>query len=149
VLKELSKVEQRYDAVMAVIRDGMSVTEVAEKFGVHRDTVYAWMARYEAEGLEGLSDRSHRPHRSPLQMAAPVEARVLELRRLHPHWGPVSIRYRLGREGLTPVPSVSGIYRALRRAGLIDAHAYRKQLPTYRRGAAGRWHRMQGVDRGR
>jgi transposase InsO family protein len=138
VLKELSKVEQRYDAVMAVIRDGMSVTEVAEKFGVHRDTVYAWMARYEAEGLEGLSDRSHRPHRSPLQMAAPIEARVLELRRLHPQWGPVTIRYRLAREGLVSVPSVSGIYRALRRAGLIEASAKRKQLPAYRRWERGR-----------
>ena len=39
MLMELSKVEQRYDAVLAVIRDGMRVTEVAEKFGVHRDTV--------------------------------------------------------------------------------------------------------------
>ena len=39
VLKELSKVEQRYDAVVAVVRDGMRVSEVAEKFGVHRDTV--------------------------------------------------------------------------------------------------------------
>src|SRR5947207_6378567 len=98
MLKELSKVEQRYDAVVAVIGDGMAVTEVAAKFGVHRDTVYVWLARYEAGGLEGLADRSHRPHRSPLQMAAVVEARVLELRRLHPHWGPMSIRHRLGRE---------------------------------------------------
>lgn len=35
MLRELSKVEQRYDAVLAVIREGMRVTEVAEKFGVH------------------------------------------------------------------------------------------------------------------
>ena len=138
MLKELSKVEQRYDAVVAVIRDGMAVTEVAEKFGVHRDTVYVWLARYEAEGLEGLGDRSHRPHHSPLQMPAAIEARVCELRRLHPHWGPMSIRHRLGREGIEPVPSVSGIYRALRRAGLIDARSKRKTLPTYRRWERGR-----------
>jgi transposase InsO family protein len=138
VLKELSKVEQRYDAVVAVIRDGMAVTEVAEKFGVHRDTVYVWLARYEAGGLEGLGDRSHRPHHSPLQMPAPIEARVCELRRLHPHWGPMSIRHRLGREGIDPVPSVSGIYRALRRGGLIDAQSKRKTLPTYRRWERGR-----------
>jgi transposase InsO family protein len=138
VLKELSKVEQRYDAVVAVVRDGMAVTEVAEKFGVHRDTVYAWMARYESEGLEGLADRSHRPHRSPLQMPAATEARVLELRRLRPHWGPVSIRHRLGVEGVNPLPSLSGIYRALRRAGLIDARSRRKTLPTYRRWERGR-----------
>jgi hypothetical protein len=32
MLRELSKVEQRYDAVLAVIREGMRVSEVAEKF---------------------------------------------------------------------------------------------------------------------
>jgi hypothetical protein len=63
VIRELSKVEQRYDAVVAVVRDGLTVTEVAAKFGVHRDTVYVWMARYEADGLDGLAERSHRPHR--------------------------------------------------------------------------------------
>jgi hypothetical protein len=31
VLVELSKMEQRYDAVMGVIRDDFSVTEIAEK----------------------------------------------------------------------------------------------------------------------
>ena len=39
MLLELTKVEQRYDAVVAVIRDGMRVTEVAEKFGVHFNAV--------------------------------------------------------------------------------------------------------------
>jgi len=111
---------------------------VAEKFGVHRDTVYVWLARYEADGLDGLADRSHRPRGSPLQMAATVEARVLELRRLHPHWGPMSIRHRLGREGVERLPSVSGIYRALMRAGLIEGQTRRKRLPTYKRWERGR-----------
>jgi hypothetical protein len=31
LLHELSKVELRYDAVVAVIRDGLAVSEVAEK----------------------------------------------------------------------------------------------------------------------
>jgi hypothetical protein len=34
VLLELSKVKQRYEAVLAVIRDGLKITEVAEKFGM-------------------------------------------------------------------------------------------------------------------
>jgi transposase InsO family protein len=138
VIRELTKVEQRYDAVVAVLRDGMPVTEVAAKFGVHRDTVYAWMARYEGGGLDGLADRSHRPHRSPAQMPAAVEARVLELRRLRPYWGPASIRHRLGRDGVEPLPSLSGIYRALVRAGVVDGQPRRKQLPTYKRWERGR-----------
>jgi transposase len=86
MLRELSKVKQRCDAVLAVIRDGMRVSEVAEKFGVHRGTVHAWLVRYEAEGLEGLRDRTHRPKTSPLQMPAVMEARVLELPRNRSHW---------------------------------------------------------------
>ena len=33
---ESSKMEQRYDAVLGVIRDGFTVTEVAQKFGEAR-----------------------------------------------------------------------------------------------------------------
>jgi transposase InsO family protein len=138
VLLELSKVEQRYDAVVAILRDGLRVSEVAEKFGVHRDTVYVWLARYEEGGLDGLADRSHRPRSSPLQMAAAVEARVLELRRLRPGWGPARIAHRLARDGVDPPPSRSAIYRALRRAGLIEVGARRKKLPAYKGWERGR-----------
>jgi transposase len=48
MLRELSMVEQRYDAVSAVIREGMAVTEVAETFGVHRETIHSWLVRYQA-----------------------------------------------------------------------------------------------------
>ena len=41
MLRELSKMEQRYDAVMGVIKDGLAVTEVAEKFGVTRQSLHA------------------------------------------------------------------------------------------------------------
>lgn len=45
-------VEQRYQAVLAVISDGLSITQVASKVGVSRQTLHAWLARYEAEGLQ-------------------------------------------------------------------------------------------------
>lgn len=46
--------EQRYQAVLAVISDGETVTDVAARFGVHRKTVHDWLAKYEAGGLENL-----------------------------------------------------------------------------------------------
>jgi transposase-like protein len=73
--------EQRYQAVLAVISDGLSVSQVASKVGVSRQTLHASLARYEAQGLEGLADRSHRPVSCPHQMGAEVGAAVLELRR--------------------------------------------------------------------
>lgn len=59
--------EQRYQAVMSVIADGLSISQAAEKAGVSRQTLHAWLARYEAEGLEGFVDRSHRPVSCPHQ----------------------------------------------------------------------------------
>jgi transposase InsO family protein len=138
MLKEPTKVEQRYDAVLAVIRDGLTVSEVAEKIGVSRQSLYRWMARYERDGLDGLAERSHRPNRCPHQMAAEVEARILELRRLHPAWGPIRLQHMLARETGTEPPSHMAIYRALTRHGLIDPKARRKKLPTYKRWERGR-----------
>jgi transposase len=91
-MRELSVAEQRYQAVMAVIADGLSVLQVAEKFGVSRQTLHTWLARYEAGGLEGLRDRSHRPVSCPHQMPAAVEAALLELRRSRPQYDFLALR---------------------------------------------------------
>lgn len=69
--------EPRYQAVLAVIADGMSVSQVAEKVDASRQTLHTRLAHCEAQGLEGLKDRSPRPARCPHQMAAEVEAAVL------------------------------------------------------------------------
>ena len=52
-MRELSVAEQRYQAVLAVISEGRTVTEVAGRWGASRQSVHAWLARYEARG-EGL-----------------------------------------------------------------------------------------------
>jgi transposase-like protein len=83
VLVEVSVVEQRYDAVKEVLADGASVAEVARRYGVARQTVHRWIARYRGGGLGALADRSHRPKGCPHQMPAAIDARVLELRRIH------------------------------------------------------------------
>jgi len=87
-MKELSVGEQRYKAVMAVLGGGRTVTEVARDWDVSRQTMHAWLARYEREGMEGMGNRSHRPSRCPHQMPALIEVRVLEMRSYKPFWGP-------------------------------------------------------------
>ena len=119
-MRELSVAEQRYQAVLAVIADGSSILQVAQKVGVSRQTLHAWLARYAAAALEGLVDRSHRPVSCPHQMPATVEAMVLELRRSRPYWGPRRLAFELDKRGVRPVPSESAAYRALVRAGMID-----------------------------
>jgi hypothetical protein len=76
---------------------------------------------YEAGGLGALAARSHRPACCPHQIPPELEARICELRRQHPGWGPRRIEHHLDRAGIEPVPSRSSISRCLRRHGLIDS----------------------------
>ena len=137
----MSVAEQRYQAVLAVIAEGRTVTEVAAQWRVSRQTLHAWLARYEAEGLEGLGDRSHRPVGCPHQMPAVLEARVLEMRRAHPFWGPRRIVVELARAGVAGVTSESAVYRCLVRAGVIA------RVRRQRRGEAfKRWERAAPME---
>jgi transposase InsO family protein len=133
VLVELSVMEQRYQAVLAVIQDGWKVVEVAERLGVSRQAVHAWIARYEQGGLASLADRSHRPVSCPHQIAPEIEAHICELRRQHPGWGPRRIEHQLVRAGIEPVPSRSAVYRCLKRHGLIELRRRRKRRDEFRR----------------
>jgi transposase-like protein len=74
VMREMSVVEQRYQAVLAVIDQGETVTSVAGRFGVSRKTVHVWLARCEAGGLENLADREGAASAGPEVEA--VSARV-------------------------------------------------------------------------
>jgi transposase InsO family protein len=133
VLVELSVMEQRYQVVLAVVQDGWKVIEVARRMGVSRQSVHAWIARYERGGLAALAERSHRPSSCPHQTDAEVEAAICELRREHPGWGPRRIEHQLARDGVDPVPSRSAIYRCLKRHGLIELRRRRKRRDEYRR----------------
>jgi transposase InsO family protein len=141
VLVELGVVEQRYQAVREVL-DGASVTEVARRYGVVRQTVHEWLRRYAADGgLANLADRSSRPLSCPHQMSAVVEARIVAVRIAHPAWGPARIVWQLEREGVTPLPGRSSVYRALLRAGLIEAQKRRRRRSDYRR-----WERSRSME---
>jgi transposase InsO family protein len=118
---------------MEVIRDGLTVIEVAERYGVSRQTVHGWLRRYRSGGLEALADRSHRPHRCPHQMPAEVEAHLCELRRRHPGWGQRRLAHELARAGIDPPPGLTSIYRALVRNGLIQPRPRRRAKASYRR----------------
>jgi transposase len=127
--------------VMEVLRDGLTVIEVAERYGVSRQTVHGWLGRSAAGGLEALADRSHRPDSRPHQMPATVEAHLCELRRRHPQWGQRRLAHELARGGIDPPPGLTSIYRALVRNGLIQARARRRPKAAWRR-----WERARPME---
>jgi transposase InsO family protein len=141
VLVELNVVEQRYQAVLEVLNDGASVTDVARRHGVARQTVHEWLRRYAAEGLGGLADHSSKPLSCPHQMAPELEAQVVEMRRAHPGWGPRTIVFWLDRAGVSPLPGRSSVERCLVRHGLVTPEARKRKRSDYRR-----WERSRAME---
>src|SRR3954451_22411295 len=132
MLVELSVVEQRYHAVLEVLVSRVPVSEVADRYGVSRKSVHAWVRRYEQSGLAGLADRSHRPPAQPRQLGAEVEAAICQLRTAHPKWGPRRLVHELNRSG-QPAPSRSTVYRVLVRNHFVTARTRKKRREDYLR----------------
>ena len=70
-------------------------TELCRRHNISRRTGYKWLERYEAEGPDGLLDRSHRPHSCPHATETYVLEAAFELRRTRPRWGAAKILGRL------------------------------------------------------
>src|SRR5437762_4609375 len=132
-MREISVAEQRYKAVQAVLAEGQTVMQVARDWGVSRQTMHGWLAKYEGDGLESLNNRSHRPAHCPHQTSPALEAMVLEMRRAHSYWGARRIAFELTRKHVEPAPSESAVYRCLVRAAVIDPMSRRRRRETWKR----------------
>lgn len=92
------------------IEAGRPVAHVAAEMGVSRPTAYKWWRRWQEAGIEGLGDRSSRPHHCPHRTSPMVEAHIVAIRTQLKR-GPARIGLQLG------VPA-STVHRVLCRLGL-------------------------------
>jgi transposase InsO family protein len=108
------------------------MAELCRRYRISRDTGYRWRGRYEAEGLQGLRDRSRAPHHPAHQTGKELEAQILELRREHMRWGPRKLKWVLERaDPETAWPAASTIGEMLAREGLVMARKKRQRVPPY------------------
>ena len=113
----------RAELVACVLDDQLPVSLVAAAAGVCPRTVRTWIARYQAEGPDGLADRSSRPHRQPRATPKHAVASITALR-LQRQPG-IQIARTVGVSPAT----VSGV---LRRAGLHRRDALEPAPPVHR-----------------
>ena len=115
--RELERRAQRRLAVLRHVEEvSFNVAATCRYYGISRQCYYGWLRRYEADGLEGLKDRSSRPHRSPNVTGAEVVEKIIWLRK-HYHFGPAKIAMYLVRYHDVTI-STSGVWRILKRLGL-------------------------------
>jgi len=124
---------QREEFVRLALQEGSNRRELCRRFGISRKTGYKMLARFAAEGVAGLGDRSRRPHHSPGRTPAAVEETVLRIREEHNGaWGGRKIAVDMKRSGPGAVPAASTITQILRRHGKLEASAAEHPGPCQR-----------------
>jgi transposase len=115
--RELERRAQRRLAVLRHVEEvSGNVAATCRYYGISRQCYYGWLRRYEADGLDGLKDRSSRPHHSPRMTQAEVIEKIVWLRK-HYHFGPAKITMYLARYHDVTI-STSGVWRILKRLGM-------------------------------
>ena len=105
--------------ISAGLRRRASISELAGIYEVSRKTIYKWLDRHDEQGVAGLADASRRPHESPNQVSAEVEAAIVAARHRW-KWGPRKLRVKLCQQDETRLwPSISTIATVLKNKGLI------------------------------
>ncbi|GAB4574705.1 MAG: hypothetical protein Kow0077_22620 [Anaerolineae bacterium] len=93
--EERTLMSVRKEFVELAQQEGTNFSALCRRYGISRKTGYKWLRRYQQEGEAGLDERSRRPQRSPRQLSAEQEERIVSERQAHPSWGGRKLRARL------------------------------------------------------
>jgi transposase InsO family protein len=129
---DTNAIDQRRQFVRAYQTGRWAMTELCERYGVSRPTGYKWVARWRAEGDEGLAERDRAPQTCPHRTAAAIEGQIIAARRKY-GWGAKKLRQVLSsHHPAEPWPARSTVNAILEREGLL-----RKRRPRQARSHPG------------
>jgi transposase InsO family protein len=124
--QECNKVDEKLKFVARLL-DGEQMSSLCQEFGISRKTGYKIYGRYKESGLEGLDDRSRRPHRYANQLPFQLEKEILKAKKDKPSWGAPKIREKILRQypDVRP-PAISTIHTILDKYGLVTKRKRRR-----------------------
>jgi putative transposase len=109
-----------------------SITDLSQKYGVSRPTVYKWLRRYEQFGIEGLKEQSRAPKRRPHRISEEILNLVIQEKLKNRKRGPRKIRAQLKRKyPKRKFPAVSTMAYWLKKQGLVEQRKKRLHVPPY------------------
>jgi len=120
--------------VDAVVLEGRSYREVARAHGVSKSWVGKLVGRFRAGGYPAVEPRSraakHIPHRTPDALEDEIALLRKELAELGMDAGAATIHYHLSTRH-EAVPSVSTIWRVLRRRGFVTPQPHKRPRSSW------------------
>jgi transposase InsO family protein len=124
---------ERY-VIEAILLEGASPSALARTHNISRSWIYELCERFQQGGYQALEPRSRRPLSSPTQVSGWVQSEVLQLRAelsaAGHDAGPQTIAHHLA-ERIPVVPSVTTIWRILKRHGLVTPQPHKRPRASY------------------
>ncbi len=124
---------ERY-VIEAILLEGASPSALARTHQVSRSWIYELRERFKQGGYEALEPRSRRPLSCPHQVSEQVQNEVLKLRTelstAGHDAGPQTIVHHLA-ERVPSVPSVTTVWRILKRNGLVTPQPHKRPRRSY------------------
>ncbi len=117
--QECYKMDERLRFV-ARLMEGEKMAVLCREFDISRKTGHKIFTRYQACGIEGLTDRSRRPYRQANRLPFQIETLIVQLKKEHSSWGAPKIREKLRRlHSEITLPAISTVHAILDRHGLV------------------------------
>jgi putative transposase len=118
-----NKARQRLKIIDWHKANGENQSLTARHFGINRETLREWLKRFKQQGIRGLEDRDHTPHKlrtrtTPLHLSD----RIAKLKDKHPCWS----KYKIAKL-INYAVSASTVGRIFKDRGLINRKISKKR----------------------
>ncbi len=130
--KIINTMDQKIQLVADWQKQIFSLTDLSQKYGISRPTVYKLIERYNQFGIEGLKEQSRAPKTCPHKTPKKVINLVIQEKLKNRKRGPRKIRAQLKRQHPElELPAISTISYWLKKEGLVEKRKKRLHVPPY------------------
>lgn len=130
--KIMNTMDQKIQLIADWQSQYFSITDLSQKYGLSRPTIYKWLERYEELGIEGLKEQSRTPQYSPNQTKDAIVKLIIAEKLKNRKRGPKKVYHQLKAQyPHIDLPAPSTIGEWLKKHGLVNKRKKRLRVPPY------------------
>lgn len=130
--KQTCAMNERREFIKDWMSHAWSLSQLCRAYDISRPTAYKWIERFEAQGLEGLVERSRAAVSHPNATKIEVQRAIIAMKQRFIYFGPRKIRKKLIElDADQHWPATSTIGTILKRQGYVISRRKRRRVTLY------------------
>src|SRR3989338_849517 len=128
----INTMDQKIQLIADWQKQIFSLTDLSQKYGISRPTVYKLIGRYDQSGIEWLKEQSRAPKTCPHKTPEEIVNLVIQEKLKNRKRGPRKIRAQLKRQHPElELPAISTLSYWLKKEGLVEERKKRLHVAPY------------------